>query len=243
MTTTTSKVEDAVAADVPTLGAMHINAFDDNFPVPLFVKPYAVAGWGKFVRRAADPAPASGSSGLQPRVGVIRDDSGNRNWSPQALGEREREREREDLVCRLTCALVGTAKAACLLWIARDREAVDGLYGAWRDAWGEPHEGMVPDRLDTFFGDMKAQHRTVMGRNPHMYLEIIMAHSTARGKGYGKALLLFANELADELGLPLYLDADEDVVGLYERVGYVRQPEEVRESKGLVPMVRAAHGG
>ena len=67
-----SKVEDAVAADAATLGAMQINAFDANQPEPLFVEPYAVTGWATFIQRAA-----SSRSGPQARVGVIRDDSGN----------------------------------------------------------------------------------------------------------------------------------------------------------------------
>ena len=53
------------------------------------------------------------------------------------------------------------------------------------------------------------------------------------------ALLQSANAVADELGLPLYLDSEKDVVGLYERVGYVRQPESVQCSD-LVPMRRPA---
>lgn len=199
-----SKVEDAVAADAATLGAMQINAFDANQPEPLFVEPYAVTGWATFIQRAA-----SSRSGPQARVGVIRDDS-------------------------------GAAKAACLLHIARDNDAAADLYGPWQESWGAPPPDMSKDRLDAFFGEMKAQHKAVMGHVPHIYLEIIMTHSTARGRGYGMALLQWSNEMADGFGLPLYLDAGEDVVGLYTRVGYVRQPDELRTSKSLVPMVRAA---
>ncbi|EGX96914.1 Acyl-CoA N-acyltransferase [Cordyceps militaris CM01] len=219
-----SKVEDAVAADAATLGAMQINAFDANQPEPLFVEPYAVTGWATFIQRAA-----SSRSGPQARVGVIRDDS-------------------------------GAAKAACLLHIARDNDAAADLYGPWQESWGAPPPDMSKDRLDAFFGEMKAQHKAVMGHVPHICtfifpksrggggwltapmtdLEIIMTHSTARGRGYGMALLQWSNEMADGFGLPLYLDAGEDVVGLYTRVGYVRQPDELRTSKSLVPMVRAA---
>lgn len=70
-------------------------------------------------------------------------------------------------------------------------------------------------------------------------LEVIMTHSTARRRGHGMALLLFANAMADEMGLPLYLDADADAVSLYKRAGYVEQPHEVRTSAEFVPMVRA----
>lgn len=66
-----------------------------------------------------------------------------------------------------------------------------------------------------------------------------MTHSTARRRGHAMALLQSANAIADELGLPLYLDSEKDVVGLYERVGYVRQPEDVQCSD-MVPMKRPA---
>ncbi|TQV94266.1 hypothetical protein V2A60_002693 [Cordyceps javanica] len=208
-----SMVENAVAADAPALGAMHINAFETDQPEPLFVEPYAVAGWGGFIRDAADAAAAAAAAGdairagPQTRVGVIRDES-------------------------------GTAKAACLLRIAPDKNAVAGLYADWEDLWGTPLPGMSRDRMDAFFGGMKAQHKTVMGDTPHIYLEIVMAHSSARGRGYGMALLQFANTVADGMGLPLYLDSNKDVTALYERLGYVKQPDEVRTSNCLIPMLR-----
>lgn len=65
-----------------------------------------------------------------------------------------------------------------------------------------------------------------------------MTHPTAQRRGYGLALLEFVNAIADERGLPLYLDAGEDVTGLYERVGYVVQPGRVSDK--MLPMVRSA---
>ncbi|EJP65960.1 hypothetical protein HC256_008322 [Beauveria bassiana] len=133
----------------------------------------------------------------------------------------------------------GTAKGACLLHIARDKDALAALYSPWETIWGAPLPGMNTAKLDEFFGGMTAQHKAVLGDTPHVYVEIVMTHSTARGRGHSLTLLKWASDIADELGLPLYLNSDKDVVGLYERVGYVRQPEEVRTSK-MVPMLRPA---
>ncbi|KAM3429149.1 hypothetical protein MY4824_008404 [Beauveria thailandica] len=198
-----SKVQAAVVADAPTLGAMQLNAFDDGHFDDMFPQPYVVAAWENFVR----PCETS-KHGLQTRVGVIRDES-------------------------------GTPKGACLLHIARDENAVTALYSHWDTIWGAPLPGMNTTKLDEFFGGMTAQHKAVLGDIPHVYLEIVMTHSTARGRGHSLALLKWASDMADELGLPLYLNSDKDVVGLYERVGYVRQPEGVRTSK-MVPMLRPA---
>ncbi|KAJ3493203.1 hypothetical protein NLG97_g4881 [Lecanicillium saksenae] len=198
------KVEAAVAADALTLGAMQLNAFDDDYFDDMFVEPYTAVAWASFISRAEEA-----SSGLKSRVSVIRDEN-------------------------------GTAKAACLLYIAPDEDAVNELYGPWEESWGARRPDMNKDKLDAFFGGMKTQHKSTMCHVPHVYLEILMAHSTARRRGYGLALLEFANGIADELQMPLYLNSDEGVVGLYERVGYVRQPGEMRASDMMVPMVRPA---
>ncbi|ATY61387.1 Acyl-N-acyltransferase [Cordyceps militaris] len=133
----------------------------------------------------------------------------------------------------------GQAEAACLLHIARDKDAAAELYRPWEESWGAALPGMSVDKLDAFFGGMKTQHEAIMGAVPHIHLEVLMTHATARRRGHGMTLLLFANAVADEMRLPLYLDADDDAVGLYKRAGYVQQADEVRTSKIFVPMVRA----
>ncbi|KAM3563659.1 hypothetical protein ARSEF4850_002236 [Beauveria asiatica] len=82
-----------------------------------------------------------------------------------------------------------------------------------------------------------------MGDNPHMYVELVMTHSSFQRRGYARALLQWANKAADELGLPLYLDSGEDLVGLYTSMGYVLQPERLRTSETMVPMIREALKG
>ncbi|KAJ6783276.1 hypothetical protein PWT90_06154 [Aphanocladium album] len=188
-----AKVETAVAADAPALGAMQLNAFDDAFFDDMFFEPYTVAAWAGFIERAGRRT----SGG--PRVGVIRDEDGN-------------------------------VKAGCLLHIAPDEDAVAELYGPWQDAWGTALPYMNKDKMDAFFADLKTQHKSTMGSVPHI----------SRGRGYGLALLEYVSKIADELQLPLYLNSDEGVTDLYKRVGYVQQPDEVRTSTVMVPMMRAA---
>ncbi|OAA78513.1 Acyl-CoA N-acyltransferase [Akanthomyces lecanii RCEF 1005] len=204
-----AKVENAIPADVPTLGALQLNAFDSPEFLEMFPEPYTMAAWAGFVQRGALlQSGALAQSGLQTRVVLVRDEP-------------------------------GLPTAACLLHVAQDRDAAAEIYGPWQDRWGAPLPGMSTDKLDAFFVPMKTQHKAVLGDAPQIFLEVIMTHSTARRRGHGMALLQFVNAMADEMGLPLYLDADADAVSLYKRAGYVQQPDEVRTSEEFVPMLRA----
>ncbi|OAA52643.1 Acyl-CoA N-acyltransferase [Beauveria brongniartii RCEF 3172] len=124
-----------------------------------------------------------------------------------------------------------------------DKEAAHILYGPAQERWGAPLPGMDMELLHSFYTGMSVQHQTTMGDNPHMYVELVMTHSSFRRRGYARALLQWANKIADELGLPLYLDSGEDLVGLYRSMGYVLQPERLRTSETMVPMIREALKG
>jgi GNAT superfamily N-acetyltransferase len=62
-----------------------------------------------------------------------------------------------------------------------------------------------------------------------------MTHPSAQRKGYGSKLLRHVAELSG--GLPTYLDSHPDATGMYERVGFVKQPDEIRTTKDAWPMV------
>lgn len=133
------KVENAVPADVPTLGALQLNAFDSPEFLEMFPEPYTMAAWASFVQRGSLlHSGALAQSGLQTRVVLVRDDD------------------------------TGLPLAACLLHVAQDRGAAAEIYGSWEDRWGVPLPGMRTDMLDAIFVPMKTQHKAILGDAPQI---------------------------------------------------------------------------
>ncbi|GKT52425.1 uncharacterized protein ColSpa_12606 [Colletotrichum spaethianum] len=64
-----------------------------------------------------------------------------------------------------------------------------------------------------------------------------MTDPAYRRRGYGLALLRRASEIADGMGYPMYLDAEEYVVQLYNLAGYVAKTD-LGQTSAMVPMVR-----
>ncbi|KAI8274401.1 hypothetical protein K4K60_009710 [Colletotrichum sp. SAR11_57] len=130
----------------------------------------------------------------------------------------------------------GEVVASSLVWIIRPED--NGTW-SWRKRWPAANAGQKDELLDQFFTDMALQHDQNMGKDAHVYFELIMTDPAHKRRGCALALLQHASEIADQLGYRMYLDSDQDVVPLYERVGYV-----VRGSAGkaslMVPMVRPA---
>jgi GNAT superfamily N-acetyltransferase len=67
-----------------------------------------------------------------------------------------------------------------------------------------------------------------------------MTHPSAQRQGFGSKLLDRAARVNPEL--PTYLDSAADATGLYQRVGFVRQPEELQKNPDAIPMLRPAVG-
>ncbi|TDZ38706.1 hypothetical protein CTRI78_v010762 [Colletotrichum trifolii] len=93
--------------------------------------------------------------------------------------------------------------------------------------------------LDSFFTDMAIQHEHIMGKEAHVYFELIMTDPAYQRRGYALALLRRASQIADELGYRMYLDAEKDVMPLYNLAGYVAD-DKVEQTSFMVPMVRPA---
>ena len=56
---------------------------------------------------------------------------------------------------------------------------------------------------------------------PHLYLHILGVHSSHRGKGHGGALLRHLIKIADEKGLPCYLETATEInLSLYKHFGF-----------------------
>ncbi|CAM1510514.1 Fc.00g008490.m01.CDS01 [Cosmosporella sp. VM-42] len=137
------------------------------------------------------------------------------------------------------------------VWVIRDDQEVvqslavifvvrpeDGGAWDWTRRYPPVVEGMNEDLVKEFFRGMDEQHHKAMGSKEHIYLELIMTHSSARKRGHASALLEHINGIADELDYPLYLDSEASAMRLYERKGY-RPVEDVEKTSALMtPMMR-----
>ncbi|KAK1596517.1 acyl-CoA N-acyltransferase [Colletotrichum navitas] len=130
----------------------------------------------------------------------------------------------------------GMPVAASVIWIIRPED--EGTW-SWRKRWPTANAGQRDDLLDEFFTGMATQHHRIMGKEPHIYFELIMTDPAYRRRGYGLALLQKASEIADQKGYPIYLDAEEYIVQLYNLAGYAIKTD-LGQTSALVPMVRPA---
>ncbi|KAK2001335.1 hypothetical protein LX36DRAFT_653398 [Colletotrichum falcatum] len=133
----------------------------------------------------------------------------------------------------------GMPVAASVIWIIRPED--DGTW-SWRKRWPAANAGQSDDLLDDFFVGMATQHHHIMGKEPHIYFELIMTDPAYRRRGYGLALLQKASEIADRKGYPMYLDAEEYIIQLYSMAGYVVKTD-LGQTSTMVPMVRPAKSG
>lgn len=84
-----------------------------------------------------------------------------------------------------------------------------------------PIEGVNPIALDKFRVAQAQCHRELMRGRPHMYLGILVVDSKHQRRGVGQAVMKWGLDMADELGLPAYLESSGMGKGLYEKWGFV----------------------
>lgn len=82
-----------------------------------------------------------------------------------------------------------------------------------------------PPGLDTVpiedFGDVSGEYKKKhLGRKPHVLLQAIGTRPEHGRRGVGALSMKWGTEKADELGLPMYLEASMKGVGLYKRWGF-----------------------
>ncbi|KAF9874388.1 GNAT family [Colletotrichum karsti] len=130
----------------------------------------------------------------------------------------------------------GGVAASALIWIIRPED--NGTW-SWRKRWPAANAGQKDELLDQFFTDMATQHESIMGKDPHIYFELIVTDPAYQRRGYALALLHHASRIADDLGYRMYLDSEKDVRPLYKRVGYA-VIDGVEQTSPMVPMVRPA---
>ncbi|KAL2883314.1 hypothetical protein SGCOL_000993 [Colletotrichum sp. CLE4] len=132
----------------------------------------------------------------------------------------------------------GEPVATTLIWIIRPED--NGTW-SWRKRWPPANAGQKDELLDEFFSDMASQHERVMGNSPHVYFELIFTDPAYLRRGYAQALLQRGTEIADQLGYPMYLDAEEYIVHLYSQAGFSIMTD-VGQSSQMIPMMRPAKG-
>lgn len=102
--------------------------------------------------------------------------------------------------------------AAC--WLPPGEHADEDEIGAVIETTAAPE---LAGELDDFFGQMDGFHPT----EPCWYLPQIAADPAYQGRGLGSALLKRRLRLADEQGMPAYLESSNvKNVPLYERHGF-----------------------
>lgn len=83
-----------------------------------------------------------------------------------------------------------------------------------------PPPGLNRAFADQFFGDIGRLRRDIMGGQPYILLHMLAVRPSHHRRGIGGMHLSWGDEKADELGLPLYLEASPMGRPLYERHGY-----------------------
>lgn len=69
-------------------------------------------------------------------------------------------------------------------------------------------------------------------------LEIVFTHPSARRQSRATALVLHASTIADVRDDEMYLDAQGQAMGIYERAGYIHRTDVEKTSEVMYPMMR-----
>ncbi|KAI1453763.1 hypothetical protein F4805DRAFT_469875 [Annulohypoxylon moriforme] len=114
---------------------------------------------------------------------------------------------------------------------------------AWKTRWTrcEDIPGISEEKLAEFFEPLARAHYLVVGKEGHVFIELIMTKSSNRGRGYASALMEWATKLADGLDIPCYLDAGMRGMGICDRCGFKAQDIEIRYGgpPPCTPMLRS----
>ncbi|KAH6680015.1 acyl-CoA N-acyltransferase [Plectosphaerella plurivora] len=133
----------------------------------------------------------------------------------------------------------GNVVGASLIWIVQPSD--NGVW-PWKERWPPANAGQNDALLDEFFTGMADQQEAAMGKRAHVYFELVFVNPSQHRKGHATALVQYAAALADALGYESYLDAEEDVIDLYIKQGYVARTD-IEITSIMKPMVRPPLGG
>ncbi|KAI1204751.1 uncharacterized protein F4807DRAFT_471797 [Annulohypoxylon truncatum] len=118
--------------------------------------------------------------------------------------------------------------ALAIVHIVHSGQSISG--DAWKTRWTRCDDipGMSEEKLAEFFEPLARAHYLVVGKEGHVFIELIMTKSSNRGRGYASALMEWATKLADSLDIPCYLDAGMRGMGICDRCGFKAQDIEIR---------------
>ncbi|KAI1486365.1 hypothetical protein F5X96DRAFT_673740 [Biscogniauxia mediterranea] len=147
----------------------------------------------------------------------------------------------------------GNGKPVAFLLAHIVRPGQNAVGKSWKTRWAPcdgdgGDSGVSEARLAGFFEPMAKAHQLVFGaKEGHLFIEFLITEPSHRHRGHATALLAWAARLADELGLPAYLDGGGRGMHICEKEGF--QPRVV-DAEGrrfgaerempCVPMVREA---
>ncbi|KAH9905716.1 hypothetical protein F4778DRAFT_676217 [Xylariomycetidae sp. FL2044] len=113
---------------------------------------------------------------------------------------------------------------------------------SWKTRWSrcEDIPGISEQRVANFFEPNAKAHHLVMGKDGHIFIELVITRPGSRRKGYGSELVKWASKLADEHDVASYLDGGGRGMGICRRNGFVAQDIEHRygDTPPCVPMLR-----
>ncbi|KAI4859817.1 hypothetical protein F4820DRAFT_462198 [Hypoxylon rubiginosum] len=131
--------------------------------------------------------------------------------------------------------------ALAIAHVVRPGQSIAGK--SWKTRWArcEDIPGLSEEKLAEFFDPLARAHYLVVGKEGHVFIELIMTKSTSRGRGYASALVGWMTKLADDLDIPCYLDAGMRGLGICDRCGFKAQDIEMRYGgpPPCTPMLRS----
>ncbi|KAI8945533.1 hypothetical protein F4801DRAFT_123867 [Xylaria longipes] len=138
----------------------------------------------------------------------------------------------------------GRPVSFAIMHIVKPGQTVVG--SSWKQRWsrGDDLPDVSEERLANFFEPLAKGHHLTVGKQGHVYIELLITKSTWRHKGYATALVGWVTKVADDLGYACYLDGGGRGMGILERAGFV--PKDIGhkyiETPPCVPMLKQKGG-
>ncbi|KAI1319966.1 hypothetical protein F5Y16DRAFT_390392 [Xylariaceae sp. FL0255] len=118
---------------------------------------------------------------------------------------------------------------------------------SWKTRWSKADDlpNMSEEKLAGYFEPMAKAHHLVVGKEGHVFIELVITKKNQRHQGHASALMAYAANLADELDMPAYLDGGGRGMHICERAGF--EPQDVERRYGgpppCVPRLRPRRSG